>query len=209
MNRSAAVARIHRGLGFRNDQEANIIACLQESQRKLEMGRTLPWFLRVEDATLTLTAGNSVVALPTDFLRPIDDEPMRYSVTGDTRLRYIERKELNQALQTFGSTDARGPEVYALRSNSFFFMPLPDVNYTVTYSYFKRADPLTTDIENAWLANAPEVLIGDAGLTLSYDLRDQDAVKIFTTMRDEAGGALFREIVAREEAARLRRKGQR
>lgn len=211
MDRTAAVARIQRGLGFRTDQSDNAIACLQEAQRKLEMGRTLPWFLRVEDATINILAGNSVVALPTDFLRPIDDEPMRYTTlsAGSTRVRYIERKELQQALQTFGDSNAAGPQVYALRGNSFFFMPTPDVNYTVTYTYFKRADPLTSNIENAWLANAPEVLIGNAGLALAYDLRDQDAVKIFTTMRDDAAGALFREIIAREEAGRLRRKGQR
>lgn len=207
MLRSEAILRIQDGLGFRTDLVDKIISRLKEEQRSQEMGRTLPWFLIEEDATLTLAAAANTVALPANFLRPLDIEPMRYTVSGSTTPRYVTRKDFDKAISAYGSSDAAGPQVYALRTNSLYFFPTAAEEYTLTWSYYKHDVVLDTEIENLWLEHAPEVLIGGAGTRIALDARDKDAISIFSEMYKAASSSLFRETVAREEAAQKRRKG--
>lgn len=208
MLRDVAVARIQQGLGFRADRQTEIVLALQEEQRDLESGKTLPWFLLVEDATLSLTAGSHSIPLPDDFIRPYDLEPLRYTVSGESGYRFVEFRDLTQILQSYSSYNPGGPQAIALRNNSLYVEPIADVDYTITWTYYAHADLLDSNIENAWLANFPEVLIGGAGLRMAYDTRDKDAVAIFTAMQGKAKTSLFNEIIAREEAAKRRSKGR-
>lgn len=197
MLRSAAVARIQQGLGFRSDQADAIVSALLEEQRDLEKGETLPEFMLREDQSLNLVAGTNSVALPTDFLRRAKTL-IHYVPIYSTRSKDIPWRDFDEARNAYSRFDPHGPEVVAIRQSTLWFEPLPDQNYTLTWSYYRKADLLTSDIENLWLANAPELLIGGAGVRIAQDMRNQTAVQLFATMRQRAKDSVFKETVLDE-----------
>lgn len=197
MDRDTAIQRIQRGLGFRTDLSSEIALAMQEQQRLLELGKTLPWFLLQEDQILTLPVATRSVNLPTGFIR-MEDEGFFYTSTEDGEIEVI-RRPYAEARDFYADRDAGGPEAYSLRKTSFYFFPEPDTGYSLTYSYYKQADVLTTNVENAWLAYAPEVLIGAAGVSIATDVRDATAVQTFTALYTVGMNALMAEIAAREE----------
>lgn len=204
MLRSVAVTRINAGLGFRSGLDSTIILRLQEAQRELESGKTLPRFLLEEDVTLSLASGAHTVALPTGYIR-FAENGLRYYATGSEKPIFLVRKSYPDAVQAYigEDNDPKGPKVYAIRNGSIDFITTADQAYTIYADYYKRADVLTTDIENAWLADlsgGAEWLIGEAGMRMAADLRDKDAISIFNTMVSRAHAAFFGNELAEEEA---------
>lgn len=202
MNRSAAVARIARGLGFRTGLDAAIIDALQEAQRSLEAGdKTRPRFLLQEDATLILAAATHATALPTGFLDIKDDERPHFVGTSSDTPIFLTPKFYEDAVVSQIRTDdtPRAPSVYVLRTTRIDFIVTADVAYTFTWSYYKAADLLTSNIENVWLASAPDWLNGEAGLLIAMDLRDKAAVEIFTGMSRRGRSMCFGDIISRED----------
>lgn len=203
MLRDIAVERIQAGIGFRTDLSATIVLRLQEAQDELEHGKTLPRFLIEEDATLTLTVATNSVSLPTGFLREVDDELPRYTQSGATTPTFIKRKYFPDAREAYELDETGGPKVYSLRKSSLYFFPTADQTYSLTWSYYKKADPLTTNVENAWLAAdvGKWLLIGEAGFRVAKDLRDQSAQDLFNDMRARARAALYGDVVLDEFSA--------
>lgn len=202
VTRTQAVERIAVGLGFRSGLDSHIILRLQEAQRDLEKGKTLPRFLIQQDAVLSLTAGLHELALPTGFLRVVDDQrPHFTSDVSDTPV-FLTRKYYDDALVAQIRTDdeAVAPSVYVLRNATIDFITTADTAYSITWSYYKAAATLDADVENAWLANAPEWLIGEAGGRMAMDLRDKSAVEIFANLERRGRAAIFGEELAQELA---------
>lgn len=200
--RSLAVARIARGLGFRSGLDTVIIDALQEAQRSLEAGdKTRPRFLLQEDATLTLAAATHATTLPTGFLGIKDDERPHFVGTSSDTPIFLTPKSYEDAVvsQIRTADTPRGPSIYVLRTTTIDFITTADVAYIFTWSYYKSAALLTTDIENVWLANAPDWLNGEAGLLVAMDLRDKAAVEIFTGMARRGRAMCFGDIVSRED----------
>lgn len=202
MLRSLAVARIQQGLGFRSDRATEIAVALQEEQRDLEKGKTLPRFLLVEDAALSLLTGENAVSLPTGFLRRFDQP--RYTPLSSTVPVFIPWKQYDQAFRAYMQSDPAGPKVAALRSTSIYFFPEADRDYDLLWTYYKAADLLTADIENAWLLNAPELLIGGAGLRIAKDMRNQSATQLFGDMYKQSRLSVFGEEISMEQEDDLR-----
>lgn len=202
MLQSEAVTRIQDGLGFVSRQEAKIILRLKEAQRELEKGKTLPPFLLQETQTLALLANTATVALPTRFLR-IDDSFRPYFVaTGETAPTFLSvKRSFTDALEANVEEGATGPRVMVIRRTAIDFINNADKNYTVYWQYYKGAVVLDSNIENEWLANAPEWLIGEAGWRMAMDARDTQGVQIFDAMRKSGRAATFGEIVAGEESS--------
>lgn len=197
MIRSIAVQRVQAGLGFTTALADQIILRMQEEQRDLERGKTLPSFLLVEDATLSLVAATSSVNLPTDFLRRSHNLP-RYTPTGETTSTTIPWREKDEALEIFQAKDPAGPQVAVLRTSTILFYPVADTTYTITWDYFAQDDLLTSDIENLWLANAPELIISGAGLRIAKDKRDKDAATYFADMYKQSRITWLSEVAAQE-----------
>ena len=200
MTRTEAVARVAEGVGFRTDLDARIISYLQEAQRDLERGKTLPRFLLLEDQTLSLASGAQNVTLPTGFLREDDNALPRYTPTGATVPYIVKKRGMNEAIEAYGGATASGPKIYVLRNSTLRFYPTSDRAYTLTWNYYKAAVTLNNDVENLWLANAPEWLIGEAGVRLAQSLRDQDAAAIFDVIRTAGRAATFADDIARDLA---------
>lgn len=210
MLRSQAIARINQGLGFRatgNALEANIVLMLQEAQRFLEKGKTLPKFLLQEGQTLTLAEGAHTTALPTGFLRESDENPLHLFPTDSSKPRYLRRRIYRDAAQATDliqeddpdeAAEPGAPRVYTIRKSTVDFITNADQEYILYWDYYKAADVLVSDAENAWLAYVPEWLIGEAGFRLAMDLRDNDAVTKFDRLRNDGYRATMGELVTAE-----------
>ena len=203
MFRDAARARIQQTLAFRSDKETEILAALQDAQVMLERGAELPWFLLSEVASITTTDGEERMALPTDFLREWEDDPLWYFVAGsggdaDT---WTELAKDDLALLRSKYPGEGAPVAYALDVKYFRIFPTPDDTYTLKMMYFKADAVLTTNIENQWLTYFPHLVIGEAGLLLATGLRDKDAIAIFQKWIDEGRDRMIVENEARMHAS--------
>lgn len=212
MTRDEAVLRINRGLGFLppgHGQTNDIIQCMVEAQRDLEKGKTLPRFLLLEDQPLFLPEGEHTAALPADFLRPDDDNTLYY-VGDDSHLPYYLRyfRSYRDAVQAVMATqrpdqpqqNTDAPSVYVIRQSTIDFISIADRPYDFTWNYYRKADPLTSNIENLWLLHSPEWLIGEAGRRMAMDKRDRGAVELFTDMMQKARLATYADDRALEDA---------
>lgn len=202
---SVAIQRVKDGLGFRTGTalDSRITLRFQEAQRDLEKGKTLPRFLLQEDQTLLLAAAAHTVAVPAGFLRDDDDNPIHYTPSGTDKPFFLSRRQTYRDAVEANikeDNDPVGPKVYVIRKSVIDFITAADTSYSLTWNYYKAADILTTDIENAWLANAPEWLIGEAGLRMAKPLRDKDAMQDFTEMRSAGRAAIFGDQIALEES---------
>jgi hypothetical protein len=194
MLRSAAIAIIKRGLGFRQTQDSAIIAALQQAQRSAELGQTLPNWLLVFDQPITVTNGTPTATLPTGFIRWHDDYPLYY-LSGAAQI-FLPKRNATEAYQAYvASGDQRN-------KTTIQFYPTPTVAMTVYGTFYKGAQVLDTEIENAWLANAPDYLIGLAGVMVAGDLRDKGAEQKFNMMAQIGHKALIGDIVEDEIAGR-------
>jgi hypothetical protein len=211
MLRADAVRRINDGIGFRPDGhslEDKIVLRLQEAQRDLEKGKTIPPFLLQEDQTLSLLANTNSVALPTGFIRIDDDNLPHYFSTDLPSPRYL--KPFRQYVDAVGyisqvrrfniQTDALAPSVFVIRKGTIDFVSKADKSYSLLWNYYKAGALLTSNIENEWLAEASEWLIGEAGYRIAMDLRDATAKDVFDDMRQRARAAVFGDILADEDA---------
>ena len=206
MLRSEAVTILKRGLGFRQTQDAAIIAALQAAQRDLELGKTLPNWLLAFDVAVPVTANTAAITMPTGFLR-FHEEYDLYYVNSDGYSITLPRKNPEEAVEAYPeltAVDIGGyPRVVVLESKTRGrLIPTPTVSFTARLTYYKSADPLTSDIENAWLANAPNYLIGMAGMAVAGDLRDAGALQRFTTMAKLGGQGYMGDVVEQELAGR-------
>lgn len=212
MLRSEAIAIIKRGLGFRPGQDAAIIAALKEAQRTLELGHTLPNFLLAYDTAITVTANVGTITLPAGFIRFHDDYDLYYTNSYGARV-FLPRKNYTEAYQAYvASGDENGqvisttytyPQVVVQRGKtSALLIPTPAVSFTAYLTYYKAAVVLDTDVENAWLANAPDVIIGMAGMTVAGNVRDKDALAEFTRRANMGGKSLMGDIIEDELAGR-------
>lgn len=205
MLRSVAVTRINDGLGFRptgHSLEPKIVLRLQEAQRDLESGKTLPRFLIQENQPLVLPAGAHEVALPEGFIRENDDNRLHFTIAPSDRPNYLQSKKYNDAsIANLRDRGAVRPSIYVIRKATIDFITISSTNFTMYWDYYKAGALLTTDIENEWLAGAPEWLIGEAGYRIAKDMRDANGVQLFDDLRTQGRAACFGDIIADEDAA--------
>lgn len=206
MDRTAAVARMKQGLGFRKNLDDVCVAALQEAQREFELGGSLPWFLVEEDATITTEQDSSSIELPDGWLRIYEDEGPYY-LDPDGGLSYIQFRPYDELKKFYNSTDAGAPAGLAIRNGTFAVFPVPDAAYTITLSYYKAADVLTSDVENAWLANVPDLLINRAGMLVAADIEHSTALKKFSDKYDMWRVRYLSEIAARADQNSPRQMG--
>lgn len=201
---SVAIQRVKDGLGFRTGTalDSRITLRFQEAQRDLERGKTLPRFLLQEDQVFILPGNSFFQTLPAGFLRDDDDAPLHYTPTGTDKPFFLSRRQTYRDAVEANikvENEPTGPKIYVIRRAIVDFITTADTTYTLSWNWYKAADLLTTDIENAWLANAPEWLIGEAGYRMATDLRDVDGVSLFNSLRSAGRAACFGDQIALEE----------
>ena len=213
MLRDDAVSLIQEYLGFRTDQQTTIITRLQQAQRLLETGRSLPYFLIQEDQPLSILATVQTVALPVGFIREADEQGPHYiGVPFDefdfeedlpgppTEMIFIEKLTYENAITRFTGVDPGEPEAYVLRASTLQIWPVPDINYTLTWSYYAHDAILASNITNQWLTLMPDALIGRAGMLAAQALRNKDAMALFQDMYQQGWASMLGDTIMREEA---------
>jgi len=187
MTRDECIAEIQEGLGFRKDMQVNIARKLEEAQRKLETGKSLPDFLINKDSPVAILLGVDEYPLSDAFIREIEDLGQQYPATnvqGD--IYHVRRMDYDEAIARFGFTGTGYPSVYAIRARVLRFFPIPDAAYAYRWSFYQHQTTLAsgnvTADQNAWLRYRPYLLIGHAGFAQAKNLRDVAAMKHFSDM---------------------------
>lgn len=203
MTRTEAVAVIARRLGNKAGVDTQIIDELKLAQTMLEHGPELPWFLLKASSGLVTVANTQTVAVPSDFLREYDETGgLRVLDPTDSNKPKQLEKEDYQTLRNSTWLEETGlPTHYALVGRSWYLFPKPDAVYSLEELYYGQDNLLTTDIENDWLKEAPDLLIASAGLPIAMFLRDKDAVSLFSDMLKISYDRLQQENTARSVAA--------
>lgn len=206
MTRDEAVAAIKLQLGFRANQDANIVTCLKQAQQQLELQPVKPWFLVSEDSYIRTTADEDRLPLPSDFLEEVDDAVFKYVPDGSEGIAdevELIKDEYDVLRRNFKQTVSGAPEAYCLIGSYFRIFPLPDDEYLIRMIYYKQDTVLSTNVENGWLKYAPYVLMGKAGqLIAGGPLRDAEAFKIFQGWEAQGVLALNGQNVSRSMANR-------
>lgn len=198
MTRDEAVAMIKIQLGFRTDQTDNIVTALKLAQTNLEQEAVKPWFLLSERVTISTSADEPRIQLPTDFLLEHEENGLTYIPSDTSEDPVILTKDSMDQLKSIYKAEEGEPEAYALDGMYFRIFPIPDDAYTLEMYYYGSDDVLSTNITNGWLTYAPMLLMGEAGLIIAGGLRDAAANGIFSRWRAEGRTQLYRQNEARK-----------
>lgn len=160
---------------------------------EMEGGLFMPWFLEVDNLAWATTnvASLSPLAMPTDFLRPMEfmlfwwNQNNVYTNPGPGQ--QVANPWVNVIRDTdYGVINARwvglgSPQKYYLKgSNNLLIYPPSDKAYQLRLRYWGAQPTLSTNIENAWSKYAPDVLASKAGLAISAKvLKDGELVTVF------------------------------
>lgn len=184
MYRNTAINILARRLGNRTDLDDAIADEMILAQEQLENhwpSDTLPWFLASSTSSLVTVAGTEIVAVPSGFLRELEGGGL-YLQDGDTWQRLC-KFEMDSVWST--TTEQGTPDRYALFGSNFYLYPIPDAAYPLRLLYGARATALSSDIENAWLQNAPELLIAATGTRMAAYVQDQTVLQLFVSQYTE------------------------
>lgn len=124
----------------------------------------------LKTATAMMSAGDSTIGLPSDFLEMRDifiDAMPRISIS------YMSPASFTRNAR---ATDSGCPVFYTMRGSEFEFAPIPDTNYTLQMIYYAKQPSLNGTIpSNAFMANCPDALLyaalGEAEPYLMNDAR--------------------------------------
>jgi hypothetical protein len=138
--------------------------------------------------TATLTASNSYLNAPSDYLAP-------YSLSytdGNGDKQFIEFKDVN-FVQAFNpdASDTGAPRFYAqFDLNNFIIGPTPDSNYAVELHYFYRPASLTAgaDSGTTWLSENAELSMLYGALVEAYIFMkgEQDVMALYNQRFQES-----------------------
>ncbi len=209
MTRDEAVAEVQTGLGFRTDLDTLIVTRMQQVQVLLERGRTLPWFLLEEEATVSVAAAANDAPLPTGFIRETEYKTggLRY-VSDEGKPVFLQKVPYDESLLALWREDAatssapKFPSLYALRTSKFVVYPAPTAALTLYLDYFKAGTVLDSDITNVWLTNAPYLVIGNTGASVARTLKNTSAFEEFSAQAQTAWSSVLAENVQRQAANR-------
>lgn len=124
----------------------------------------------LKTATATMTAGDSTVGLPSDFLEMRD---IFVEATPRISVSYMAPAAFTRDAR---ATDSGRPVFYTMRGAEFEFAPIPDTNYTLQMIYYAKQPSLSSTVpSNAFMANCPDALLyaalGEAEPYLMNDAR--------------------------------------
>lgn len=198
MFRNTAVSRVKLILGFRTDQDDNIIQAMKEAQEQYENDIELPDFLRLTyDSPFVTPADGYPLDVPDDFIREWEQDQLNITDAEGT-VRNLVKDELGYLRIRYPGTGV--PVKYALVDRQFYFFPLPDAEYTLHGTYYAKDASLNGNIENKWLEHLPELIWSTAGILVASALRDQNAIPIFVAIQQQAKAKLANITTANDAA---------
>lgn len=196
-------------LGQRTDIDDMIYSEIRQAQRALEKTPPYPWFLLDRnDVDIDITDPTDPYGsrVPDQFIEMADDIVYLLKKTGDTAY-YAEPVKVYGAYREHISTmgqDQRGrPKNFILYSQYIEFFPKPDINYTISYFYYRKDNELINPaMENLWSNKAEDLLVAEAGWHVARNIRDNEAATLFGQDRAEARRRIAQETTSRLESMR-------
>lgn len=199
MLRDTAVEIIARRLGNRTDLDEAILDEMKLAQTQMEKfwpSDTMPWFLRTDTTSLVTVDGTATISLPTGFLREADDGGLFVYDGDEETWSRLCKHPLSMLWEA--ATEEGIPTKYALGVTNITLWPTPDAVYSMKMEYFGAATELEDNVENAWLANAPELLISATGLRMAAYVQDDRVGQLFMTQYGEGIKHVVTASLARE-----------
>lgn len=223
MTRDEAVTLILNRVGQRGgaaspvdtDLKTQVETELRFTQEQLELGTLgyLPWFLETifTDAGFVTSASTELVAVPSGFIRELDEERVTFffqDTTQDDTWRPLEKLDYDEGKTEFGEAAAAKPEAYTIVGLSYSLWPAPDAVYPLKALIYKGDTVLSSNVQNNWLKYAGMLMIGLTGEVVAGPLtRDSDVVSYFQGLASRGRSALHAMHVAAKEAGRAREMG--
>lgn len=185
--------------------DAKIIFELQAAQEMLEQGITLPWFLNtLGDVTVDIAHELLPLGLFTDYIRIADDDFGLRVLDSSRSEPYVKltRVPTYERLLDFstGPGDAF-PEGYFILGSNLLVRGKQSVGRTYRMSYFRK-DPTPPDAGKTtlWSANAPNLLLAQAGIEVARYLRDGESLKYFLGLHSKTYGDMVKRNQALQDA---------
>lgn len=186
-----------------------LLEMIQFQAITMEKGPYLPFFLLVNEEPLTVTADVRAVALPSDFLRELEEDSL--FILDDNSVPQPMVKGSYDELAAHHGLDADStlPLDYCIRGTDILLFPKSSVARTLQLSYFASdAVPADTTTENLWLKYASDLLLAGTGeIVAGQYLQNSELSVIFAGQKMAAQDRLVRDDTARQEAARSREMG--
>ena len=148
---------------------------------ELRLSREIRTRKLLKSVTTTTTAGDSTVALPSDFLELRD-----IYLDGNPRisLQYLSPSTFTRNAQ---ATVSGKPAVYTTLAQEFEFAPIPDKAYTVELLYYFKPVPMSDSVSsNEFLANYPDALLYASLAEAEPYLMNDARIQVWSSMYDRA-----------------------
>ena len=148
---------------------------------ELRLSRELRTRKLLKSVTTTTTAGDSTVALPSDFLELRD-----IYLDGNPRisLQYLSPSTFTLNAQ---ATVSGKPAVYTTLGQEFEFAPIPDKAYTVELLYYFKPVAMSDSVaSNEFLANYPDALLYATLAEAEPYLMNDARIQVWSAMYDRA-----------------------
>jgi hypothetical protein len=150
----------------RTDLTTQIPDFISLSEKRLKRDLRLRQMLKF--VTTPMVAGDSTVALPSDFLAMRD---IHLSTNPVSAIEYLSPSNFYANART---TESGKPSKYSILASEFVFAPVPDSAYTLSMLYYAAPPELSSSVSsNVFLANCPDLLLyGALGEAEPYLLND-------------------------------------
>lgn len=154
----------------RSDLTTQIPDFIQLAENRLRRDLRIRQMLKL--VTTSMTAGDSTVALPSDFLA------MRDLHLETNPANVVEYQSPSNFFRNARTTESGLPTMYTTLATEFQFAPVPDSAYTLKMLYYAAPSYLSSTVSsNVFLANCPDLLLygalGEAEPYLMNDARLQ------------------------------------
>lgn len=186
---------------------ANLLLEMNRLQAQdLEQGDLLPWFLIKVKSDLALTPGDRALAVPTDFLRELEEDVLIEIQDSTGVWNSMTKRTYEDNLVQYDDADTSElPRYYSLVGAQLLTFPIPTVASAVRLRYF-AAQPAVADTgttpTNQWLLQASDLLIAETCVIAAslYVREDADKVMMFQAFAAKARKRINDSNVARAEA---------
>lgn len=200
-------------LGGRTSATTRATALLEAKlvqQTELEEGAFLPWFLINRSLTGTLSVGARELAVPTGFIRELDEEDAVLVTNPDGKEVNLVKKPYNE-LRNWHGLDATAdvPENYSLSGDKFLIFPLPNLVLATRYRVYAGVTVVNDDaVETLWTKHAADLLLAYTGYNMATKhLAWPEKAAEFSADKSTAMSRLIAMNTAREEASLDRAMG--
>ena len=178
------------------------------AQELLEKMGALPKWLKTISANQTTPEGDIILTAlpPADFIRVYDDQALEFvdvdgnfkrAIRLDTRNQLVSKRNTFAALANQDSVD-ENIYWYLVSQTEIEITPTQtrDVDFRLTY--YAAETVLTGSNDNQWCTFEPDLISGMAGIELATWLRDDRALKKFTSQTQTARRILINQIESDE-----------